>query len=59
MTFEEIKPYLQQGKIGRLPNYKGYFYWSWGLDKPYMKNGDYSKIDLDNELLRDDWYYIV
>ena len=59
MTFEEIKSYLQQGKIGKLPNYEGYFKWDYGLDCVYMQNKDYKKYNLEEEFLRTDFYYIT
>ena len=59
MTFEEIKSYLQQGKIGKLPNYKGYFKYDFATNKIYMQNGDYIKSDLKDEKLRTDFYYII
>ena len=30
MTYNEIEKILKQGKIGMLPNYKGYFHWDYG-----------------------------
>lgn len=59
MTFEKIKPLLIKGKIGLLPNYIGYFHWDYVKQAPYMKNGDYIKYNLDNELKRNDWFYII
>ena len=59
MTLNEIEPLLKNGKIGMLPNYKGYFKWSHSLNKIYMQNGDYIKTDLADEKLRTDFYYII
>ena len=59
MTYNEIEKILKQGKIGLLPNYKGYFYWDYSKQCPYMKNGDYIKYDLDEEKKRTDWFYII
>lgn len=59
MTFEEIEQKIRNGKIGMLPNYKGYFKWSHSLNQVYMQNGDYIKLNLDEEKLRTDFYYII
>ena len=59
MTFNEISNKLKEGKIGKLPNYIGYFKWDYVNDCVYMQNGDYIKYNLDNEKLRTDFYYII
>ena len=59
MTFKEIEQKIRNGKIGMLPNYKGYFKWSHSLNQLYMQNGDYIKLNLDEEKLRTDFYYII
>lgn len=59
MTLEEIEPYLQQGKLGKLPNYEGYFKYDFAVNKIYMQNKDYKKYDLKDEMLRTDFYYII
>lgn len=61
MTYEEIEPFLKDGKIGMLPHYDGYFHWSWGLDYMYMKNKDTVILDkdLEEEKKRTDWFYII
>lgn len=59
MTFKEIEPLLRKGKIGMLPNYKGYFKWDYAKECVYMQNGDYRKYDLQDEKLRTDYFYII
>lgn len=59
MNYNNLEYYLRRGKIGRLPQYEGYFHWDYGKQYPYMKNGDYIKYDLDEEKQRTDWYYII
>ena len=59
MTFKEIEHELQLGKIGLLPNYKGYFKWDYNKNCVYMQNEDYIKYDLEDEKLRNDFYYII
>ena len=59
MTLEEIEPYLHQGKLGKLPNYEGYFKYDFAVNKIYMQNKDYKKYDLKDEMLRTDFYYII
>jgi hypothetical protein len=36
MTIKELTPILKEGKIGMLPNYKGYFKWDYVNDCVYM-----------------------
>jgi hypothetical protein len=50
---------LKQGKIAKLPNYKGYFRWDYANNRMYFINGTYTKNDLDEEKKRTDWYYII
>ena len=59
MTLEQLTPLLKQGKIGKLPNYEGYFKYDFATNKIYMQNGDYIKYDLKDEKLRTDFYYII
>lgn len=59
MTYQEIEPLLKQGKVAKLPNYKGYFRWDYANKRLYFINGTYTKNDLDEEKKRTDWYYII
>lgn len=59
MTYKELVPYLKYGKIGKLPNYQGYFYWDYPNNCIYMKNKDYINYELSKEKARFDWYYII
>lgn len=59
MTLAKLEPLLRQGKVGMLPNYKGYFKWDYVNKCVYMQNGDYKKYDLQDEKIRTDFYYII
>jgi len=59
MTLAKLEPLLIQGKVGMLPNYKGYFKWDYVNKCVYMQNGDYKKYDLQDEKIRTDFYYII
>ena len=59
MTLVKLEPLLRQGKVGMLPNYKGYFKWDYVNKCVYMQNGDYRKYDLQDEKIRTDFYYII
>ena len=59
MTYTELEPLLKKGKVGKLPNYKGYFKWDYAHNIMYFINGTYMKKDLDEEKKRTDWYYII
>jgi hypothetical protein len=36
MTLVKLEPLLRQGKVGMLPNYKGYFKWDYVNKCVYM-----------------------
>lgn len=59
MNIQEIEYLVKRGKVGMLPNYKGYFKWDYAKDCMYMQNGDYRKYNLDEESKRTDFYYII
>lgn len=59
MTFNQVLPYIKEGKWGMLPYYKGYFKWDYVNECIYMQNGDYKKYNLEDEKLRTDFYYII
>ena len=54
MTYNEIKPLLQRGKIGLLPNYDGYFKWNYAINQLIFYKDNYKKYNLDNEKKRND-----
>lgn len=60
MTYIEAINIAKQGKTLRLPNFIGYFDWSFGNNCLLFKNGDY-KCEADNLDIknRNDWYYII
>ena len=41
MTYNEIFKLIKQGKVGLLPNFKGYFKWSYELDDVIFENGNF------------------
>ena len=60
MTYSEITEIAKQGKLCKLPNFIGYFKWSYGSNSLMFQNGDYKcpaeSLDVLN---RDDFYYII
>lgn len=60
MTYKEIKPIIQQGKIGKLPNFEGYFRWNYSYNDIEFYNDNYicpaNQLDIKN---RNDFYYII
>ncbi len=60
MTYSEITEIAKHGKLGKLPNFIGYFKWSYGSNSLMFQNGDYKcpaeSLDVLN---RDDFYYII
>ena len=59
MTYSEAEQLAKHGKVLMLPNYTGYFKWDYGKNKLIFINNDYVKDQLDEELKRTDWYYII
>ena len=62
MTYLEIKELCKKGKIGLIPNWKGYLKWDYSKNQIKFVNGDY--IMYQNELEkkinnRTDLYYII
>ena len=41
MTYNEIFKLIKQGKVGLLPNFKGYFKWNYELDDVIFENGNF------------------
>lgn len=60
MTYNEIFKLIKQGKVGLLPNFKGYFKWNYKLDDVIFENGNFkckaSDLQIQN---RKDFYYIT
>ena len=60
MTYGEILKITRKGKLGKLPNFIGYFKWDFGNRVLMFANGDFrcNAEDL-NVKDRTDWYYII
>ena len=60
MTYSEITESARHGKLGKLPNFIGYFKWDFGSNSLIFYNGDYrcpaESLDILN---RSDFYYII
>ena len=60
MTYSEITEIARHGKLGKLPNFIGYFKWDFGSNSLIFCNGDYrcpaESLDILN---RNDFYYII
>lgn len=60
MTYSEITEIAKCGKLGKLPNFTGYFKWDFGSNSLIFYNRDYrcpaESLDVLN---RDDFYYII
>lgn len=60
MTYNELCKIAKQGKIGKLPNFIGYFKWSYAVDDLVFYNRDFQckakDLDVQN---RTDFYYIT
>ena len=60
MTYSEITEIARHGKLGKLPNFIGYFKWDFGSNSLIFCNGDYKcpaeSLDILN---RNDFYYII
>ena len=62
MTYSEIKELCKKGKVGIIPNWKGYIKWDYSKDELYFVNNDYrmSQIELkDKTNNRTDLFYII
>lgn len=62
MTYSEIKELCKKGKVGIIPNWKGYIKWDYSKNQLIFVNGDY--IMYQNELSekigdKTDLYYII
>ena len=59
MTYDEMLKVTRKGKLGKLPNFIGYFKWDFGNKTLVFTNGDYKclaeELDIKN---RQDFYYI-
>ena len=60
MNYNELCELAQQGRIGKLPNFVGYFYWSYKANELIFHNGNFEckakDLDIQN---RTDFYYII
>lgn len=60
MTYNELCELAKQGKIGKLPNFVGYFKWNYAINDLIFYNGDFQckakDLDVQN---RTDFYYIT
>lgn len=60
MTYDEMLKVTRKGKLGKLPNFIGYFKWDFGSKALIFTNGDYKclaeELDIKN---RQDFYYII
>lgn len=60
MTYDEMLKVTRKGKLGKLPNFIGYFKWDFGNKTLVFTNGDYKclaeELDIKN---RQDFYYII
>lgn len=60
MLYSEITKIAKQGKLCKLPNFKGYFKWDFGSNSLIFYNGDYRCPAESLDILdRDDFYYII
>ena len=60
MTYDELCGLAKQGKIGKLPNFIGYFKWSYRDNELMFQNGDFRCKAKDlNVQDRTDFYYII
>lgn len=60
MTYNEFCKLAKQGKIGKLPNFIGYFKWSYRCNELMFQNGDFRCKAKDlNVQDRTDFYYII
>lgn len=60
MTYQEIIEVTRLGKVGVLPNFKGYFRWSYAVNDMVFYNGDFQCRATDlNIANRTDFFYIT
>lgn len=62
MTLEELKPFVRKGKLGLIPEWKGYIKYDYVLNQVYFENNGYILIEqeLKDKLKnRNDLYYII
>lgn len=60
MTYDELCELAEQGKTGLLPNFAGYFDWSYRYNELMFHNGDFKCKAKDlNVQNRTDFYYII
>ena len=62
MSYSEIIYHCQRGKIGIIPNWKGYLKWNYSSNELQFINGDYIMFqkELEDKIKnRTDLYYII
>lgn len=60
MTYNELSNIARKGKIGLLPNFKGYFKWDYANNELSFSNKDFTYKAKDLDILnRTDFYYII
>ena len=64
MIYEQIKDLCRHGKIGLIPNWKGYLKWDYAKNELYFQNNDYiltqSQLEDDYKISsREDLFYII
>ena len=62
MTLEELKPIIRKGKLGLIPEWKGYIKYDYVLSQMYFENDGYvlTEQELKDKLKdRNDLYYII
>lgn len=60
MTYKELITIAKHGKVGKLPNFIGYFKWDYATNELMFQNGDYKCKAADLNIKdRKDFYYIT
>ncbi len=60
MTYDEMLKVTRKGKLGKLPNFIGYFKWNFVENDMIFYNGDFQCKASDLDILnRTDFYYIT
>lgn len=60
MTYDEMLKVTRKGKLGKLPNFIGYFKWDFGNKTLVFTNGDYKCLAEELDIKsRQDFYYII
>ncbi len=60
MTYTELCNKTKEGKLGKLPNFEGYFKWDYAINNLIFYNGDFQCNAKDLNIQdRTDFYYII